>query len=179
MIDVKGISPYPLVQICWAVDDIETAARRWAETTGAGPFYVSAHIEYADLIYRGRPATFDQSSAFGQSGDMQIELLQQHCDSPSGVREMFRPGETGIQHLTWFAPDLDAEIARMNGLGFDTVMTCSVPVMQGMCLAWFDTRPLLGAMAEVYEDRELMHRFYARIRKAAEGWDGSDVVRML
>jgi hypothetical protein len=24
-----------------------------------------------------------------------------------------------------------------------------------------------------------MHRFYARIRKAAQGWDGSDLVRML
>lgn len=179
MIDLDRISPHPLVQVCWAVPDIAEAAQRFAQTTGAGPFFLSPHIAYADLTYRGRPATLDQSSAFGQSGDLQIELLQQHCDSPSGVRDMYAPGESGIQHMTWFAPDLDAEIDRMNSLGFDTVMTASVPVMQGMRLAWFDTRDPLGVMVEVYEDTDLMRRFYARIRKAAEGWDGSDPLRGL
>lgn len=32
----------------------------------------------------------------------------------------------------------------MRSLGFDEVMTATLPVMGGMRIAWFDMRPLLG-----------------------------------
>lgn len=169
----------PVVQLCWVVDDIEGAVARWVEATGAGPFFLAPHIGFDELTHRGRPARLDQSSAIGQWGDVQVELFYQHCDNPSGAREMYAPGETGPQHLTWFADDLDAETARLAGLGFDTVMTCRLPSMGGMRIAWFDTRPLLGVMAEVYEESDLMRRLYGKVARAADGWDGRDPLRPL
>jgi hypothetical protein len=90
---------------------------------------------------------------------------------------MYAPGETGLQHLTWFADDLDGEARRLEEMGFDTVMTCRLPAVGGMRLAWFDARKLLGAMVEVYEESELMRRLYRRVAKAAEGWRGENPIR--
>jgi hypothetical protein len=176
---IEAITPHPIVQMCWVVDDMEAAALQWVKTTGAGPFFLIPHIRLDELTYRGKPAALDQSSAVGQWGSIQVELFQQHCDNPSGAREMFAPGQTGVQHLTWFADDMDAETRRLNALGFATVMTCRLPAIGGMRLAWFDTRAVLGAMAEVYEESALMRRFYQRVARAAEGWNGEEPIRSL
>jgi hypothetical protein len=169
----------PVVQLCWVVDRIDEAVPRWVEATGAGPFFLAPHIRFDELTYRGRPARLDQSSAIGQWGEVQVELFEQHCDNPSGAREMYAPGETGLQHLTWFVDDLDVETARLEALGYDAVMTCRLPAMRRMRIAWFDTRPLLGVMAEVYEESDVMRRLYRKVARAAEGWDGRDQPRPL
>ncbi len=177
--DLTGLTSSPIVQACWVVDDIPTAVERWATAVGAGPFFLAGHIAFADLTYRGQPAALDQSSAVGQWGGLQVELFTQHCANPSGARDMFAPGTGGLQHVTWFADDLDAEGARLRALGFDEVMTCSLPAVGGTRLAWYDARPLLGCMVEVYEEADLMRRFYRRVARAAEGWDGADPLRLL
>ena len=92
---------------------------------------------------------------------------------------MFAPGQTGLQHITWFANDIDVETRRLNMLGFDTVMTCRLPAVGGLRLAWYDTRKVFGAMVEVYEEGDLMRRFYSRVARAAEGWNGENPVRSL
>lgn len=177
--DAAAMAGGPIIQMCWAVESISVAVPQWVQSVGAGPFFLAAHIPFGNLTYRGRPATLDQSSAVGQWGGVQLELLEQHCDSPSGVLETRAAGQTGLQHVTWMAADLDAETQRMRALGFDEVMTATLPVMGDMRIAWFDTRPLLGCMAEVYEESDLMRRFYRRVARAADGWDGTEPLRPL
>jgi hypothetical protein len=178
MKDIDKITLHPIVQMCWVVDDMDAAALQWVNMMGAA---LSSYPTYQldELTYRGKPGQLDQSSAVGQWGAVQVELFQQHCNNPSGAREMYAPGQTGIQHLTWFAPDIEAETQRLNALGFETVMTCRLPAIGGMRLAWYDTRKVLGAMVEVYEDCDLMRKFYQRVAKAAEGWTGENPVRSL
>jgi hypothetical protein len=174
-----GLAGSEIIQMCWMVDDIERAVDQWVEAVGAGPFFLGSHIPFDDLTYRGRPAICDQSSAGGQWGSIQVELYQQHDDEPSGATEMKQAGHVGVQHVTWFADDIEAEGRRLVGLGFDEVMTARLPLMGGMRIAWYDTRPLLGCMVEIYEESELMRRFYRKIARASEGWDGSDRLRRL
>jgi hypothetical protein len=149
------------------------------ETVGAGPFFLASHIQLDDFTYRGRPGKCDQSSALGQWGSIQLELYQEHGDMPCGATEMKQAGHVGVQHVTWFAADMAAEGRRLAGLGFDEVMTARLPSMGGMRIAWYDTRPLLGCMVEVYEESDLMRRWYRRVARASEGWDGSDRLRQL
>ncbi len=177
--DLVGMAGGPIIQMCWAVDDIGAAAHRWATTVGAGPFFLAPHIGFRDLTYRGQPATMDQSSAVGQWGTMQVELFQQHCDSPSPAAEMIADGHTGLQHVTWFAADIDAEGRRLRGLGFDELMTARLTAMGDMRVAWYDARPLLGCAVEIYEDTPMMRKFYARIAKAAVDWQGDEPLRPL
>ncbi len=42
------------VQIAYAVPDVEVYARRWASSTGAGPFFVRPHIAVTDVTTRVR-----------------------------------------------------------------------------------------------------------------------------
>jgi hypothetical protein len=49
---IEAIAAHPIVQMCWVVDDMESAALRWIETVGAGPFFLVPHIQLDDLTYR-------------------------------------------------------------------------------------------------------------------------------
>ena len=103
----------------------------------------------------------------------------QHCNNPSGSREMYASGETGVQHRTWFADGLEAETRRTEALAFKTAMMCRLPEVGGVRLARFDTSKLLGAMVDGYEESELLRRFQRRVARAADGWKGEDPVRSL
>jgi len=54
-----------------------------------------------------------------------------------------------------------------------------VTMSSGMCFAWFDTRAVLGARVEVYEESDLMRCFNRRVAQAAEGWSGENPIRSL
>ena len=178
MIDkIEAVISRPIVQICWVVDDMEAAAMQWVKTLGVGPWFLSPPVRFEELTYRGKPATLNQSSAVSCWGNVQIELFQQNCDSPSGARDMFSPGQTGIQHITYWADNLDDEIRRWNEMDFTTVMTCRLPDVDGMRLAWFDTRPLLGVMIEAYEVNDVMRQVYQGVEQAVREWDGEDPIR--
>ena len=41
---------------------------RFAGRTGAGPFFAMEHIAFDEVTYRGEPAVYDHSSAFGRVG---------------------------------------------------------------------------------------------------------------
>ena len=76
------------MQAAFIVDDVEAAALRWVRTTGIGPFLHVPHIQLAEYDYRGeRRSGLDFSVALAQSGGVQIELIQQHCDNPSAYRD--------------------------------------------------------------------------------------------
>ena len=86
--ELATITLQRFVQMCWVVGDMEASAQQWVETMGAEPFFLVPHIQLDEPTYRGKPATLDQSSAVGQWGTLQVELFQQHCNNPSGEREM-------------------------------------------------------------------------------------------
>ena len=69
----------PPVQLAYAVDDVFGAAELWAERFGAGPFFVAQHIPVTDVIYRGQPGVFDHSSAYGQWGELMVEIGRASC----------------------------------------------------------------------------------------------------
>ena len=91
----------PPKQIAYAVPDAFEAAKKWVEDFGAGPFFISEHIPVTEVLYRGTPATFDHTSAYGQWGDIMVELVQDHGTGPSVVRDLFGPRWSGprISHI--------------------------------------------------------------------------------
>ena len=173
---IKSITQHPIIQICWMVDDMEAAARRWVEIMGAGPFFLIPHITDGgeNVTYKGQPSTLDQSSAIGQWGTIQIELFEQHCDSPAGMRELIAPGQ--VHHMTWMVEDFDSEFKRLEDMGFSNVWTAQMK-KDGKRIGWFDATAVLGTLIEVYEDSNAIRGFYRKIAKAAEGWKGENPIR--
>jgi hypothetical protein len=153
---IEAISQHPIVQICYLVDDVDSAVHRWVQVMGAGPFFIMRHVPLREVTFRGEPTVYDHSAALGQWGDMQVELHQQHCDHPSPVKEMFAPGETGLLQISWLTDDLPGETQRLEALGFPAIWTCLAE--QDLRTIWFDARPLVGTMIEIYKGNQASWR---------------------
>lgn len=164
----------PPVQVAYVVNDVFDAARRWADRYGAGPFFVLEHIPCADVTYRGEPGSFDHTAAYGQWGDVMVELFTQHDDEPSAIREMYAPGEEGFHHMAFFVDNPSAVGAQLTRLGFPLAQ--SGWANNRTRFAFHDARAELGHYIEIYPPAEGTVAFYSRVRQAAERWDGKDPI---
>jgi hypothetical protein len=165
------------VQIAYAVPDVEVFARRWAASTGAGPFFVRPRIPVTDVTYRGRPAQFDHTSAYGQWGDIMLELVQVHTPGPNVVTDVIGDSPTGLHHLAFWVDDLDAATESLADHGHPLAMTAHTG--NGTEFRFVDASRHLGHMIELYVGTEHVRRFYAMVAVAARDWDGTHPVRHL
>jgi len=163
------------VQIAYAVTDLDAAARRWAARSGAGPFFVIEHIALSVVRYRGEPAAFDHSSAYGQWGAVMVELVKDHTVGPSPVRDVVGEAGTGLHHVACFAEDLERESARLTALGWPEALYARTH--SGQAFAFHDATAELGHMIELYEPSTGLLGFYSMVAEAARGWDGREPVR--
>ncbi len=163
-------------QIAYHVPDPVTAAAECARRYGWGPFYLLEHVPLASCEYRGRRARFDHTSAYGQAGDLMVELISQHDDEPSVVREAFARHETGVHHVAHVVEDLEATLAHCRGEGGAVVMDAATA--DGVRFVMVQM-PMLGHYLELYEPTPGLTRFYDYIRRKSQGWDGADPLRRL
>ena len=168
---------YPIVQVAYFVNDITQAAEQMYQTFGAGPFYVLRNIELARGIHRGIDCPFVHSSAYGQWGDVMMELVQQESDGPSPFRDLYAPGETGLHHLATIVPNQQQAYADYQDAGFD-VATIAV-TSGGTEFAFVDAVDKLGHFIEVYEESDGLRAFYDMLKAASIGWQGHDLIRNL
>ena len=167
----------PFVQVAYLVPDARAAAHSWATRFRAGPFFLFEHIPLESVVHRGRPASLDHTSAYGQHGSVMIELVQTYGDGPSVFTDVYADGEFGVHHLAYFADDLDAELARLDAAGISTAMTARTAT--GTRFAFADARLELGHMLEIYQDDSGLRGFYGMVAAAAESWDGREPIRSL
>ena len=165
----------PPVQIAYAVRDLDTAVVSWVASHGAGPFFVSEHIAVHDVRYRGAPGSFDHSSAYGQCGDVMIELVVDHTRGPSPIADVVGPGGLGLHHLAHFVDDLGAAQDALVARGWPEALWARTP--SGVAFAFHDATTDLGHMIELYEGGAGLRGFYDLVRRASIGWDGSNPIR--
>jgi hypothetical protein len=158
-----------IVQCAWVVPNLEDAARAWHAMHGVGPFLINRRLQLGDPHYRGRPGATAFSTAVAQSGDMQIELVEQHDDTPSAYRDTVPPGTTAFHHVAIIADDYDAAVAHYTDHGHELA---AHGWFGDMRYCYVDTVALLGHMVEIVEDKPGIRAFFAAVRKAAERWDG-------
>ncbi len=165
-----------LHHVGYVVESLHRDAARFAETFGAGPFFAMEHIAFDEVTYRGGPATYDHSSAFGRWGEIIVELTEVHEARPAGLRDALIAPGGGIGHVAWLAASLQEETDRLCALGLEPFHTGRTGPASAV---WFDGGRLVGHPVEVLQERDELRRFYAMVRSAAEGWDGSDPLRIL
>ena len=163
------------VQIAYAVNDLDLAATEWRRHFGAGPFFISEHIALSEVRYRGAPGSFDHSSAYGQWGEVMVELVKDHTVGPSAVADVVGPGGSGLHHLAYFVDDFASAQSALIGAGWPEVLWAVTP--SGVAFAFHDASATLGHMVEIYQGIPALTGFYAMVRDAAQGWDGSDPIR--
>ncbi len=167
----------PIVQNAFVVHDMEAAVDYWSAKLGVGPFYLLDHIQYGAVYFRDAPLTLDMSVAIAQWGEIQIELIQQHDSAASIYSEFLTRHGEGLQHLGVMTASLDEHLARLRPLGIEAVQWGATA--NGMRFAYLNTDRQAGGMIELIETGPAVEAFFAKIRKAAEGWDGNRPLRRL
>ena len=117
-------------------------------------------------------AVVSNARTLAQAGDVQIELVEQHDDTPSVYRDAFPtgpPGGMAFHHVAVIVADVAEETARYNALGFETG---SSGRFGDVDFTYVDTRTAGGFMVEVLPDSDTINRFFGAVRRAAEEWDG-------
>lgn len=144
---------------------------------GAGPFFINEGIRLVWGEHRGQPTRFVHSSAYGQWGDVMVELFRQEDDEPSPYRDMFAPDEEGLHHAAIMVGDLDASFAHFERSGMPVITRCGLRVPDLVDFAFVDACDVLGHMIELYPVSVPLSAFYDRVRNAAKGWDGREPLR--
>ena len=67
----------------YVVRDIDAAMRFWIEKLRVGPFFYVPSVKIDWFRYRGMDSPLEMSVALANSGDLQIELIQQRNNAPS------------------------------------------------------------------------------------------------
>jgi len=83
MMTQPAFMKHPIRQVAYYVPDARAAALQHAAAFGSGPFFVADHIPLTLARYRGKPGVFDHTSAYGQWGDVMLELVQVNSKEPS------------------------------------------------------------------------------------------------
>jgi hypothetical protein len=166
----------PILQVAWVVNDIEEAMVRWQKTAAVGPFFLIANPQVSQYRHRGRPGNLRFSIAMAQAGPLQVELVQQHNEQPSAYRDVYARGQEGMHHICGISSDFDAELSRYQSLG---LAIAHDGVSGDLRFAYVDTRPTIGCMTEILEDRPAIRDLFKMIADAAQNWDGTDPIRRI
>jgi Glyoxalase/Bleomycin resistance protein/Dioxygenase superfamily len=185
--DATPLSAHPLFEQPWpegdfrffqlghVVDDVVVAAAGWARTFGIGPFHVLPVIEQrAD--YGGQIRTARIQIAVAQAGPVQIELIQQHCDTPSIFSEWSRGGTSAFHQIATLTIDYDVKTAHFKALGY---AIAAESLSGGFRVAYIDTTAEFGFNTEVVEAPPSFLDHVRRISDTCANWDGSDPVRII
>lgn len=156
-------------QISYYVEDLEAFARQHSALFGSGPFFYLDPTT-STVNYRGTEIELTMYTAFGQYGDLQIELVQVLSkDNP--YTEL---GHFGFHHFSNWVDDYDATLEHFAGFGIEPLF--SFVSGGGLRVAYMDTYELLGHYLEIHAPIE---GFWNMIKAAADNWDGTEVWRKL
>lgn len=165
---------YRFFQLGHVVDDVVAAAARWAQIFGIGPFHVMPVAEQR-ATYGQEVRTVRIQVAVAQAGPVQIELIQQHCQTPSIYRQWSRGGTSSFHQLAAVTNHYDAKKAHFQAHGFDVVESISGKRRVG----YVDTVADFGFYTEIIEPSPNFLTQLEAIAKTCAGWDGTDPVRLL
>lgn len=166
---------YPIRQVAFYVDDVRQAAEAHAAAFGSGPYFVMDHIPMSLARYRGQPGEFDHTSAYGQWGDVMIEMVQVHSRGPSVFSEMYPNGGPGFHHIALIVDNLAAAMREFELAGFAEGFYGEV--QPGAGFAMMDATKQFGHFVELYEPSPPLLSVYHRVENAALNFNGTDTVR--
>ena len=168
----------PVRQNGYVVRDIEAAVKHWIDVLQVGPWFYIDRVQTDWFRHRGQDSALELSIALANSGDLQIELIQQRNDAPSSYLDFLRAGHEGLQHVAFwterFGGDDDAARAR----GHRPIQSGCAGGPDGRFVYYAsDSHP--GTIVELSEISGAKGAFFAHIRETARTWDGRDPIRRM
>ena len=167
----------PVCQNGYIVKDIETAISEWLKL-GVGPWFYVENAMLDNFKYKVQPYNIEMKVALANSGDLQIELIQQTNDVPSMYHDFLNSGREGLQHIAYWTENYDEMYQHLLSQGLEVVHEGQIGGPQGR-MAYFDAEHLIGTALEISELAGSKKQIFEYIKKASIGWNGSKPIRKL
>ena len=154
---------------------LDRALDYWTKVLRIGPFFRMNHVELDYFRYRGQPSGVDLSIALANSGDMQIELIEQHNDVPSPYLKFLKQHGPGLQHYSVWSENYDSDMRRFAGEGVK--LLAEGQISNGARFAYFEGGDDAQPVMEISDLTPATAGLFQMIREEAARWDGSNPVR--
>jgi len=164
-------------QLGYVVRDVCGAMDHWIRN-GVGPWFYIDRVKTDYFRHRGVDSAMQMSVAIANSGDLQIELIQQRNDAPSMYKEFLDAGREGLQHVAYWTKEYQALYDRALALGYVVGQEGCIGGELGR-FAYLDTEHHPGTVIELSDVSGPKGALFEYVRKLAVDWDGSDPVREL
>lgn len=172
---MNGPLPGAIRQIGYVVRDLDAAIAGWLQL-GVGPWFVMRGLAMP-AHYRGRPCRTTISLAMANSGEMQLELIQQEDDTPTAYTEFLAAHGPGYHQLAYWTDDFESTMDEIAAAGWPVVWSGGEGL--GVRFAYVEVPDGPAPIIEISELTEASRGMSAFVREAAAGWDGSDPIREL
>jgi catechol 2,3-dioxygenase-like lactoylglutathione lyase family enzyme len=170
------VLPGTIRQIGYVVTDLDKALAGFVEL-GIGPWFVMRGLPQR-VTYRGEPCEITLSLALANSGEMQIEVIQQQeDDTPSIFTEFLSSGREGFHQFAYWTEDFEATMQAVGEAGWPVVWSGGEDV--GTRFAYVEPPDSPATIVEIMELTDTTAGMGKFICDAADGWDGSDPIRNL
>ena len=160
-------------QLAWVVPDIRAAMEHWAMKLGIGPWLLIPNARPEPFVCDGKPSDLEISLAFAFSGDLQIELIQQHNDAPSLYGELASPERGAQHHLGYFVRDYDERRQGALDAGFEIGQEGA---LGGGSFCYFRTNEIFGTFSELILMNDQIAAGFEAQKAATRAWDGKTVL---
>jgi hypothetical protein len=168
-----SVLPGNIRQIGYVVTDLDQELASWV-ALGVGPWLVIRGLPM-QALYRGEPCETTLSLAMSNSGELQVELIQQEDDTPSIFTEFLAANGPGYHQLAYWAEDFDATMRAVADAGWPVVWSGGEGV--GVRFAYVEPPNSPATIVEISELTDAQAASAKFIRDAAANWDGSDPIR--
>ena len=146
----------------------------WVQVCGIGPWFYTEQLQLTEFHYRGQPYDIRMSVAVANSGDLQLELIQQRCDNPSLYRDFLAAGHEGMQHWATWTANYRADRDRALSSGWKMGQEGCSP--RGSFI-YFLNEGHPGTVIELAEATPTRMKLIDNVRDAALHWDGKAPIR--
>ena len=134
-----------------------------------GPFFKLEHLNLKDVYYMDKPTELDFSVAIAYTGNMQIELVNQHCDTPSIYNEYVNNEKGSLHHLCTLTNDIENDIRILESQGYINLQ--GGKTQDDGKFAYLDTKEKEGPMLEIAQLSEAGLGFFDVMHEASKNWD--------
>ena len=159
----------PIMQMGFVVEDLDDAIDYWTKKMNIGPFIKLEGIDLIDQYYKGKPADLDFSGALSYTGSMQIELIKQHCDTPSIYNEYINNEKGELHHLCCLTTDIENDISILESQGYINIQ--GGKTQDNGQFAYLDTQKKERPIFELTQLSQGGLSFFNMIEEAAKNWD--------
>ena len=161
----------PITQLGYLTDNIDEAAGKWV-ALGVGPWMRMTGVKMSATM-DGETVEIEIDLALSYRDDIQMELIQPNCDSPSPYQRNKQLGLWGSHHTQFTVDDMDSAIEKAEAAGMETACIITSGGARYIYLrssaGWIElTAPNPG-----------LQMMFDMIKKNVTKWDGETVFQAL